>query len=92
VRREGVSKAYVRRADSGFEIRMHFCPECGTTVYLETDKTPDICGIPVGCFADPAFPTPTVSVWEETQHTWLGLPEEIAHLPKGIGADGRPTK
>jgi len=89
---EGTSKVYARRADSGFGIRMHFCPECGTTVYLETDKTPDICGIPVGCFADPDFPGPTLSVWEETRHSWLSLPADMGHLAKGVGVDGRPTE
>jgi hypothetical protein len=58
VRYEGPSKAYARRADSGLEIRFYFCPECGTSVYYESDKSPDLCGIAVGCFADPGFPPP----------------------------------
>ena len=90
VRYEGPTKIYRRTADSGFGVRLYFCPECGTTVYWETDKYPDRCGIAVGCFADPTFPPPTLSMYEESKHPWLGLPAAIEHLDLGFGADGRP--
>jgi len=77
-------------ADSGFEIQFHFCPTCGTTVYWETEKYPDRCGIAVGCFADPTFPPPVMSMYEQFKHFWLHLPPGISHLVLGIDADGRP--
>jgi hypothetical protein len=61
-RLDGPSKIYRRIADSGFGVQLHFCPECGTTVFWETDKYPDRIGIAAGCFADPTFPTPTLSM------------------------------
>jgi hypothetical protein len=88
----GVSKAYSRKADSGFEIRFYFCPECGSTVYWETSKYPDRCGIAVGCFADPTFPPPTLSMYEHYKHHWLSVPPNIEHLTLGISADGRPME
>jgi hypothetical protein len=33
VRTEGEHKIYGRIADSGFEIRFHFCPKCGSSVF-----------------------------------------------------------
>jgi hypothetical protein len=30
----GPSKIYTRVADSGFSVHHHFCPDCGSTVYL----------------------------------------------------------
>jgi hypothetical protein len=92
VRYEGPSKAYARRADSGLEIRFYFCPECGTSVYYESDKSPDLCGIAVGCFADPGFPPPKRSVWEESLHPWIGLPTDIVRVGKGIDVEGRPME
>ena len=53
VRIEGEHKTYGRIADSGFEIRFHFCPNCGSSVFWEGDRSPTTCGIAVGCFADP---------------------------------------
>lgn len=40
----------------------------------------DFTVIPVGAFADPAFPRPTVSVYEERQHAWVTLPDEMQHM------------
>ena len=74
MRIDGEHKVYGRPADSGFEIRFHFCPNCGTSVFWEGDRNPQNIGIAVGCFADPDFPAPASSGWEESMHRWLGLP------------------
>ena len=87
VRCEGTSKIYTHRSDSGREVHLHFCPECGTSVYWHADRAPGLCGIAVGCFADPDFPAPTFSLWEESFHPWLGLPATIGRFPQSIDAD-----
>ena len=72
-----------RAADSGRNIRCYFCPDCGSTVYWEGDIYPTICGIAVGAFADPDFPPPTFSIWEEALHSWSQVPTVTAHYPQG---------
>jgi hypothetical protein len=37
--------------------------------------------IPVGAFADPSFPTPSVSVYEERMHGWVVPPADAEHFP-----------
>jgi hypothetical protein len=37
-------------------------------------------GIPVGAFADPAFPGPGLSVYEERMHGWVTMPDQIEHI------------
>jgi hypothetical protein len=54
-----------------------FCPRCGATVYW---AGPEHITVPVGAFADPNFPAPRVSVWEERMHPWVGLPNGIEHI------------
>ena len=83
VRVEGASKVYTRTADSGYEIRFHFCPNCGSNVYWEGDRFPNEYGIAVGSFADSEFAPPTYSVYEESMHHWVKLPSGINHFPKG---------
>ena len=91
VRFEGPSKVYTRVAASGFAVHFHFCPDCGTSVYWISDKRPEHVGVAVGCFADPTFPAPTDSVWEESKHTWLDLPSDMARrLQWGINPNGTP--
>jgi hypothetical protein len=87
VRRDGASKIYSRRGDSGSEVHFHFCPDCGTSVYWELDKAPNLVGIAVGCFADPNFPAPSFSVFEEEGlHPWVGLPTDIPRFPQGVSS------
>lgn len=80
VRIEGRSTAYVRRADSGAEITFRFCPACGATVYYELDGMADFVVVPVGAFADPAFGSPTVSVYEARKHAWVVAPAGVEHI------------
>jgi hypothetical protein len=72
----GQSREYLRISDDGEEERrFHFCPECGATVYYFTE--PEFVAIPVGVLADPAFPEPTVSVWEARKHPWIRMPDGV---------------
>ena len=86
----------MRDADSGFKIRFHFCPNCGSTtswhwlperagsnVFWEGDRNPNTFGITVGSFADLNFPPPTFSVWEEVMHPWLGVTTATEHFRQG---------
>ncbi len=80
VRTEGRSTQYVRTADSGNRSTLHFCPECGATVYYVMETVPEVIAVPVGAFADPGFPPPRVSVYEERRHPWAGLPPDVEHF------------
>jgi hypothetical protein len=81
---EGQHSVYARKADSGFENRFHFCPTCGSNVFWEGDRAPDYCGVTVGCFADPEFPAPTISIYEEAMHSWFSPPDGVEHLAGGF--------
>ncbi|MES2642777.1 MAG: GFA family protein [Myxococcota bacterium] len=70
---EGRSTVFTRTGDSGGRVTFHFCPACGTTVHYEVDGLPGFVVVAVGAFADPAFPGPTVSIYEERAHPWVGL-------------------
>ncbi len=76
----GGSTAYVRVGDSGARAIFHFCPQCGDTVYYLIEAMPDFVAIPVGAFADPTFPAPTVSVYEGRMHSWVIPPRDAEHF------------
>ena len=71
---EGRYSDYVRENDEGEERTFHFCPDCGSTVWYQTD--PELIAVRIGNFADPSFPPPRVSVWESghRRHLPLGHP------------------
>ncbi|GAB4199539.1 MAG: GFA family protein [Wenzhouxiangellaceae bacterium] len=79
VRISGRHTEFQRRGDSGSTASFCFCPVCGATVFFRLEQQPDLIGVPVGVLADPQFPQPSVSVYEEYQHPWVVLPDAIEH-------------
>jgi hypothetical protein len=77
----GQSTSYIRTGDEGASARFHFCPICGVTVYYVPVEAATWIAIPVGAFADPGFPAPTVSVYEERMHSWVVPPTGAVHFP-----------
>lgn len=77
----GESRAYVRIGAEGGRATFNFCPVCGATVHYRMEGHEDFVAVPVGAFADPAFPAPTFSVYEERMHSWVHMPADMEHLP-----------
>ena len=72
----GQASTWTRASDEEGEQReCSFCPDCVSIVVCRFEHAPDLILVPVGAFADPAFPPPTRSVWEERRHTWVVVPE-----------------
>jgi hypothetical protein len=73
----GKSHEWARRGDEGAGAVFHFCPTCGSTVHYRLIDYPGFVTVPVGAFADPQFPAPGVSVYEQRKHSWVTLPTDI---------------
>ncbi len=71
---------YVRTGAEGGRARFRFCPDCGATVCYASEAPDGTVAIPVGAFADPGFPGPTCSVYEERMHHWVAMPPDIEHI------------
>ena len=70
---------YVRTSDEGEERTFHFCSDCGATVFYALSTDPDVVAVPIGAFAEPGFPPPTVSVYESRRHPWLSVTAAMEH-------------
>jgi len=79
----GEAREFTRPTDAGNTFTSGFCPRCGSTVYARASRLPEITGITVGTIADPAFPRPLRSVYEQSRHHWLTLPDDMGHHPQG---------
>lgn len=69
----GAMNDFTRPSDSGFDVTFHFCPHCGSTVWWEPKRRPDLVAVASGAFADPHFPGSTQSVHEGHRHPWVEL-------------------
>lgn len=76
----GASTEYVRTEDEGTKATFRFCPKCGATAYYTFEGNSEAVAMPVGAFADPSFPAPSLSVYEERMHSWVHMPGGIEHM------------
>src|SRR5262245_59173046 len=74
----GKATEWTLTAERGSVLRYSFCPVCGSTLYWENTGFPDMIAVAIGTFADPNFPPPTISVWEECRHPWVSPPSDLA--------------
>lgn len=77
----GQAATHILTGDGGTRAHFHFCPLCAATLYYEAEGVDDWVAIPVGAFADPGFPAPTVSVYEDRMHRWVIPPAGAEHIP-----------
>jgi len=78
----GERRAFRRQADTGTWLTFQFCPNCGSTVFWESERLPELVSVAVGAFADPHLPAPARTVWTDTKHDWLVFPASIPHHRK----------
>jgi hypothetical protein len=80
VKIEGTATKWTRTGDEGGRATFSFCPTCGSTVYYQIDDMPHVIAVTLGSFADPNFPPPRVSVYEERKHPWVSTPDSAEHF------------
>lgn len=69
----GDSRLWSTRGESGHLATFRFCVQCGGTIAYTTGGMPGLIAIPVGTFAEPSFPPPEYSVYEERMHDWIAM-------------------
>lgn len=71
----GEPRIFERVGDDGGKITQRFCGACGSTVWYTIDADPEKIAVTLGAFADPDFPQPRFSVYEERKHAWVAFNE-----------------
>jgi hypothetical protein len=79
----GEAREFVRNTDSGNTFHTFFCPACATSLYFFSSRDPNRVGVAVGAFADPTFPPPQRSVFDESKHAWITLPADMPGFNRG---------
>lgn len=78
----GSPKTYEQvSAGSGKAVFVHFCPDCGTKLWLSFERFPDAVGVYAGTFDDPCwFPIEPAS----SKHIFLGVARTDTIVPPGL--------
>ena len=75
----------VRSAGSGKLVTMHFCPVCGTKLYLTFERFTETCGVYAGTFDDPGW----FSIRpDNARHIFTAAARHDTILPPGIPTFG----
>jgi hypothetical protein len=83
VRISGEAREFTRQTDEGNSYTNGFCPTCGSTLYGRASKYPALTGISLGTIADPDFPMPARSVFEQSRHAWVSIPAGMPRHMRG---------
>ena len=66
---------------SGKSVFVHFCPDCGTKLWLSFERFPDVVGVYAGTFDDPCwFPIAPAS----SKHIFLDAARSDVVIPAGL--------
>jgi len=78
----GAANIYRHRSEgSGKMVDVHFCPRCGTKLYLTFERFPDVVGVYAGTFDDPNW---FERFDDSTKHIFLGVAQRGTLIPAGV--------
>jgi len=76
---EGEAREWTRTGDEGGGAVFSFCPVCGSNVFYRSVDDPSLIAVAVGAFAEPGFPAPHYSVYEQRKHAWVTISGDLDH-------------
>ncbi len=74
----GVTKSYIKVAQSGNRRSQVFCPECGTPLWATAPENPVSVIIRLGCVKQRAQLAPAVQIWRQSALPWV---EQLGSIP-----------
>lgn len=80
----GQVREVTRKADSGREVYVGFCPSCGTTLVSRNDKWPQTRILSVASFDDFQGFSPSFHIWTSAAFDWEIIPEGVHCFPEHI--------
>lgn len=83
----GKAKRYQDTADSGNLLFRHFCGECGSSLFSQREKTPEMMVLKVGTLDDASGLKLVMNIWTDSALPWMHIDPAIDHHAKN-----RPMK
>jgi len=71
----------LRSTGSGKVVRIHFCADCGTKLWLSFERFPDDVGVYAGTFDDPCW---FAMAPQASEHIFLGVARNDTVIPAGF--------
>lgn len=81
---QGQPKAWIRKADSGREVKNLFCGDCGTRLFHERTYSPDTINVKAGTLDDTSWLHPVGNLWTRSAQPWVIISDKL------LNYDGQP--
>ena len=78
----GLTKQFMRLADSGNEVTGVFCPECGVRIYHALKSAPGVVSIKPGTLDDTRWLRPELFIWMKSAQGWVPVPDGVKALER----------
>lgn len=69
----GQPKVYADTADSGNKLYRAFCPDCGSPIYSQREKTPEVMVVKVGTLDDSSTMKLVMNIWTRSARPWVHI-------------------
>ncbi len=77
---DGTTKTFARPADSGATFTRHFCPDCGTPLYGQSSRAPELRMMPAGFFAGQnEWFAPNQLIFARSHREWDLVADHLPH-------------
>jgi hypothetical protein len=73
----GNAEIYKRATDSGTKTNCYFCPSCGTRIYHQSERSPDVITLKGGTLDDISSLPTLAHLWTKRKQVWMDLPTNI---------------
>lgn len=74
----GSTASFARSAHSGATLTRWFCPTCGTPLYAQSSRAPELLMLPVGLFGpDASWFAPNQLIFARSHHDWDTMPADL---------------
>jgi hypothetical protein len=78
----GTPKLYEDMADSGNILNRYFCGDCGSPLYSQRTKTPEMVVIKVGTLDDSNAMKLIMNIWTKSSRPWMAIDQSTACFPE----------
>jgi len=83
----GRPKHFADTAQSGNILNRFFCGDCGSSLYSQREKTPEMTILKVGTLDRPGDMKLVMNIWTNSARPWMHIDPTIERHP-----EGRPVK
>jgi hypothetical protein len=83
----GKPKLFADTAQSGNILNRYFCGDCGSPIYSQREKLPEMMVLKVGTLDAPVKMKLVMNTWTKSARPWMHLDPAIEHHP-----ENRPAK